>query len=144
MSNITSFMTNEHRDCDDAFVNFENLIAEKNWLELNINWQIFSQKLIHHFEIEERVLFPAFESATGMTNGPTEVMHSEHQQMRNLISEIETALTNQDEEQCQGIAETLMMMIQQHNMKEEQMLYPMTDQHTDAAEVIAAMQSVVE
>lgn len=144
MSNITSFMTNEHRDCDDAFVNFENMIAEKNWLELNKNWQAFSQKLIHHFEMEEKVLFPAFESATGMNNGPTMVMRSEHQQMKSLISEIESALVDQDEEQCQGIAETFMMMIQQHNMKEEQMLYPMTDQHTDAAELITAMRSVAE
>lgn len=142
MSNITSFMTSEHRNCDDAFVNFENIITTKNWIELNKNWQIFSRKLIHHFEMEERVLFPTFESATGITNGPTMVMRSEHQQMRNLIEEIENALANQDEQQCQGIAETLMMMIQQHNMKEEQMLYPMSDQHTDAAEVITAMQSV--
>lgn len=142
MTNITSFMTNDHRDCDDAFVNFENMIAEQNWGELKNSWDTFSNKLNHHFEMEETVLFPAFESATGMTNGPTAVMRSEHQQMRNLCLEIEQAVTSQNEDQCQGIADTLMIMIQQHNMKEEQMLYPMTDQHTNAADVIANMKSV--
>jgi hemerythrin-like domain-containing protein len=142
MTTITSFMTDDHRDCDDAFVDFENMIAEQNWAELKNSWDIFSKKLNHHFEMEETVLFPAFESATGMTNGPTAVMRSEHQQMRNLCLEIEQAVTSQNEDQCQGIADTLMIMIQQHNMKEEQMLYPMTDQHTHAADVITAMQSV--
>jgi len=142
MTNITSFMTDDHRDCDDAFVDFENMIAEQNWGELKNSWDIFLKKLNHHFEMEETVLFPAFESATGMTNGPTAVMRSEHQQMRNLCLEIEQAVASQNEDQCQGIADTLMIMIQQHNMKEEQMLYPMTDQHTHAADVITAMQSV--
>ncbi len=142
MTNITSFMTNDHRECDNAFVDFENMIAEQNWGELKNSWDTFSNKLNHHFEMEETVLFPAFESATGMTNGPTAVMRSEHQQMRNLCLEIEQAVTSQNEDQCQGIADTLMIMIQQHNMKEEQMLYPMTDQHTNAADVIANMKSV--
>ena len=135
-------MTNDHRECDNAFVDFENMIAEQNWGELKNSWDTFSNKLNHHFEMEETVLFPAFESATGMTNGPTAVMRSEHQQMRNLCLEIEQAVTSQNEDQCQGIADTLMIMIQQHNMKEEQMLYPMTDQHTNAADVIANMKSV--
>jgi len=142
MTNITAFMTNDHRDCDENFVYFENMIAEQNWSELKASWDIFSKKLNHHFEMEETVLFPAFESATGMTSGPTSVMRSEHQQMRTLMLEIEQAMASQDKSQCQGVAETLMLMIQQHNMKEEQMLYPMTDQRTNAAEVIAAMQSV--
>jgi len=142
MTNITSFMTDDHRACDDVFVDFENMIAEQNWEELKNSWAVFSKKLLHHFEMEESVLFPAFESATGMTSGPTSVMRSEHQQMRTLMQTTEQALASQDKDQCQGIAETLMLMIQQHNMKEEQMLYPMTDQRTNAAEVIASMQSL--
>jgi iron-sulfur cluster repair protein YtfE (RIC family) len=36
-----------------------------------------------------------------------------------------------------------MMLIQQHNMKEEQMLYPMTDQAlSDATAVLADMQAL--
>lgn len=142
MTTIASFMTDDHRACDDAFVEFENIIAKQNWDELKSHWQAFAQKTLHHFEMEETVLFPAFESATGMTNGPTAVMRSEHQQMRSLMQEIEQAVASEDASQCQGVAETLMLMIQQHNMKEEQMLYPMTDQHTNSADVIAAMQSV--
>ena len=144
MTNIASFMTNDHRACDDAFVEFENMISNQNWSELKSSWDAFSQKTLHHFEMEETVLFPAFEAATGMSSGPTAVMRTEHQQMRSLMQEIEQAIASEDANQCQGVAETLMLMIQQHNMKEEQMLYPMSDQHTNGAEVVASMQSIAQ
>ena len=142
MTNITSFMTADHKQCDDSFVEFENAIADKNWPLLTTVWNEFSKKLMHHFEMEEKVLFPAFEEATGITEGPTSVMRSEHLQMRGLIAVLEKAIESKDDEECQGIAETLMIMMQQHNMKEEQMLYPMSDQHIDSDPVVAAMKEV--
>ena len=143
MTDISSFMTADHKDCDDSFVEFENAIATQNWPDLTNSWTQFAKKLLHHFEMEETVLFPEFESATGMTQGPTAIMRAEHIQMRSLISTLESAIESQDTEQCQGIAETLMIMMQQHNMKEEQMLYPMTDQHIDSNRVVSAMKSIV-
>lgn len=136
-------MSNDHKVCDDAFIEFENIISQKDWPLLKTRWNNFCQKLLSHFEMEEQVLFPAFETATGMTSGPTAVMRSEHQQMRTLVGEIEQALTHNNMEDCQAIADTLMVMIQQHNMKEEHMLYPMSDQHTNSQEVIAKMQDLI-
>ena len=135
-------MTADHRDCDDAFVTFENLIPQQDWPQLKRAWDAFAAHLNRHFDMEEQALFPEFESATGLTGGPTQVMRSEHQQMRGLVGEIEYAIENQDTGQCQDVAETLMLMMQQHNMKEEQMLYPMADEQIDAAATIASMQSL--
>ncbi len=136
-------MIADHKSCDNTFVEFENAIAAENWPELTISWKLFSKQLAHHFEMEETVLFPEFEAATGMTQGPTAVMKAEHEQMRGLIAEIETAMEGQDADQCQGVADTLMTMIQRHNMKEEQMLYPMADQHVDSNQVVASMKSIL-
>lgn len=141
MTDITTTMTADHRECDDTFVEFENAIGQKDWPQLNNLWSAFSSQISHHFAMEEDVLFPAFEAATGFNGGPTVVMRSEHQQMRAMMCDIEQALKNEDHEQCQAIAETLMFMMQQHNMKEEQMLYPMADQHTDGQAVVASMQA---
>ncbi len=57
---------------------------------------------------------------------------------------MEQAMTAKDKERYLGLAETLMMIIQQHNMKEERMLYPMTDQAfgPDAGEVVERMEKV--
>jgi hemerythrin-like domain-containing protein len=85
-----------------------------------------------HFQAEEEVLFPAFEAATGMRAGPTQMMRYEHEQMRSLLEQWVTGCAAQDEEGCAGVAETLLMLMQQHNMKEENILYPMCDQALDA------------
>ena len=92
-----------------------------------------------HFEAEEGLLFPAFEAATGMSAGPTQMMRHEHEQMRSLLSQLEAACEAHDSEDYAGVAETLLMLMQQHNMKEENILYPMCDQALGAeAERIAA------
>ncbi len=139
---ITPFMTSDHKDCDQIFVDFENIIHDGDWKQVAINWKLFIDKLTHHFEMEETVLFPAFENATGMTQGPTSVMRSQHHQIRALIEEINTSILAQDSEQCQGISETLMIMMQQHNMTEEQVLYPMADSQTDTEMVLTKMQAI--
>ena len=78
-----------------------------------------------HFDMEEHVLFPALEEATGMTMGPTRVMRMEHEQMRGLLSRMATAASSADLDALVEHGDTLLMLTQQHNMKEEGMLYPM-------------------
>jgi hemerythrin-like domain-containing protein len=74
------------------------------------------------------VLFPAFEARTGMSGGPTFVMRAEHQQMNGLLAEMNAALNQSDGKSYLGLSETLLMLMRQHNMKEENILYPMSDQ----------------
>jgi hemerythrin-like domain-containing protein len=80
-----------------------------------------------HFAMEEDVLFPAFEAKTGNTMGPTQVMRMEHEQMRALMNDMERAVTAGNDAEYLGLSETLNMIMQQHNLKEENMLYPMSD-----------------
>lgn len=141
MTNIATFLTTDHRDCDNTFVDFENQLPTRDWPVLDRLWQDFSTHLLDHLSMEEQVLFPAFEQATGIVNGPTSVMRLEHEQMRELLSDMNQALSDQDDNKAQGIAETLMFMMQQHNMKEENMLYPMCDGNIDSAATIEKMKA---
>jgi hemerythrin-like domain-containing protein len=68
-----------------------------------------------------------FEDRTGMTAGPTVVMRSEHAQMNELLDALSQAMAARDADAYLGYAETLLMLIRQHNIKEEQILYPMID-----------------
>jgi hemerythrin-like domain-containing protein len=89
------------------------------------------------------VLFPAFEARTGMSMGPTQVMRAEHEQMRALIEDLARTVTGSDQDGYLGLSETLNMLMQQHNVKEENMLYPMSDQllAADREQLIIAMQA---
>jgi hemerythrin-like domain-containing protein len=74
-----------------------------------------------------------------MTSGPTEVMRGEHRQMRDLLAQMEGALAVRDSDTFGGAAETLLILMQQHNMKEENILYPMCDNALGASDVGASL-----
>lgn len=137
MSIIQTMMT-DHRQCDDLFANAEDLVSQDNWGAASTAFAEFRDRTDNHFVQEETVLFAAFEEKTGQTMGPTQMMRSEHSQMRQLFDDMAQALEQKNKDQYLGAAETLMMIMQQHNMKEEQMLYPMTEQvlGEDAAAVL--------
>jgi len=128
MRTIVDFLGGDHRACDDLFASAEVAVAQKNWDSARSLFERFQTAMAHHLTMEEDVLFPAFEARTGMRTGPTEVMRMEHAQMRGLLQEMAGAVTNADESRYLGLSETLNMLMQQHNLKEENMLYPMSDQ----------------
>lgn len=73
-------------------------------------------------------MFPAFEQATGMTAGPTAMMRNEHEQMRAILDDMAAAIAANRFDRCLGQSGMLLMFMQQHNLKEENVLYPMADQ----------------
>ena len=139
MTTIRTLMTDDHRHCDDLFAEAEQAIASKNLSAAQAAFEHFRSAMLAHFAGEEKTLFPAFEERTGMHMGPTQVMRMEHEQMRSLFDEAAEALKRGEVEDYFGVAETLLIMMQQHNMKEENILYPMCDQHlADTADRLVA------
>lgn len=128
METISSYMTRDHHRCDELFAQAEAAVSGQDWAVIATELRVFLDSMQHHFKMEEEVLFPAFEQRTGMSMGPTQVMRMEHVQMRELFDAMADAVKQQDRDEFLGQAETLLVMMQQHNMKEEQMLYHMADQ----------------
>ena len=141
MTNIRSFMTEDHRHCDDLFAEAEQAIGKNNFEAARAAFDQFHSAMLAHFDTEEKTLFPTFEAKTGMTMGPTQVMRMEHAQIRSLMVAAVDALKSENLDDYLGQAETLLIMMQQHNMKEENMLYPMCDQHL-SAELPAILQQL--
>jgi hemerythrin-like domain-containing protein len=129
MSGIRELMAHDHQACDDDFAAIEQALSVRDWAKTAAAIDAFVVAMERHLGVEESVLFPAFEQATGMAMGPTRVMRMEHGQMRGLFDEMRAAAGEQDEAGLRGQAETLLIMMQQHNLKEENVLYPMCDQH---------------
>ena len=145
MNTVSEFMTKDHRICDEKFANMENAVADENWEEAKTKFDIFADDLLHHFNMEEKVMFPTFEERAAAGGcGPTEMMRMEHTQMRTILDDMKSKLEAQAKDDFFGSSETLMMLMQQHNMKEEQMLYPMTDNTLggDVALLVEEMKSL--
>lgn len=129
---LTELMEDHHRHCDAAFVAAEEAVRGGHWEAGRSLVEALGSDLESHFAAEEEILFPAFEGATGMREGPTQVMRYEHGQMRTLLTQLIAAVAAEDGDEFAGGAETLLVLMQQHNAKEEHILYPMCDSALDA------------
>ncbi|NPA30251.1 MAG: hemerythrin domain-containing protein [Epsilonproteobacteria bacterium] len=125
---ISTYMRDDHRHCDDEFAKVERAVNAGDFKEAFGHFENFMVDTLKHFDREEEILFPAFEAATLSTEGPTYVMKLEHNQVRGLLEQMKDTLQKEDKDQFFSVADTLMILLQQHNMKEEQMLYAMCDQ----------------
>ncbi len=134
----TDALHHHHKHCDELFADAEAEGLRGDWGASAASFTRFRDELEAHFATEEQVLFPAFEAATGMSGGPTQMMRFEHAQMRELIEQMQAALDRRGRDAFAGAAETLLVMLQQHNMKEENILYPMCDRTLAATVDVAA------
>lgn len=125
---IQEFMAGDHRFCDSFYAQAHTAVERGQWEQAQQAYAKFVELVQQHFCAEEHVLFPAFEEATGMTQGPTQVMRQEHQQMRVLMQAALDGLKARDADEYSGHSETQFMLMQQHNAKEENVLYPLCDQ----------------
>jgi iron-sulfur cluster repair protein YtfE (RIC family) len=124
----TEVLPVHHHRCDDLFAEAEKSAMATRWPECAEAFRRFRREMEAHFATEEQVLFPAFEAVSGGSAGPTQVMRMEHAQMNTLIRAIDAAVAACDVDGFAGAADTLLILMQQHNMKEENILYPMCDQ----------------
>ncbi len=141
---ILTFMREDHRACDHLYTDAENALAAKKVDEAHTLFDQFYRATNHHFDMEEKELFITFEKRTGMMGGPTQMMRYEHQQLRSQLESMKTALSEGRHTDFFGIGESFMIMLQQHNMKEEQMLYPMIDRTLggDGALMVQTLQAM--
>ncbi len=124
---ITAYLKKEHRECDNSFAQAEEAASRGDWGATKVHFDTFSHQTLTHFKKEEEQLFVAFEGQTGNTQGPTMVMRHEHNQVRGLIEKMTHEVEVKNKENFLSLCESLMILLQQHNMKEEQMLYAMCD-----------------
>ncbi|WMW81711.1 hemerythrin domain-containing protein [Undibacterium cyanobacteriorum] len=125
MSEAMMRLVKQHQECDDQLNRVEAALQKADLASAGRNFRLFNEQLEDHFRLEEERLFPAFEQATGMTEGPTVVMRAEHQEIRALRDQLVAEIEVGELESALASIDTMNVLIQQHNVKEENILYPM-------------------
>lgn len=146
METIFDFMAKDHDRLDGFFLSFRQCVKEKNLTDLKPLFREFKTGLQRHIVWEEEVLFPAFESRTGMVgDGPTHVMRLEHRTFGDLLERIHSKVKLGELESIMPLAESLLAGLGDHNDKEETILYPWIDQEIGEegrAELFKKMESI--
>ena len=131
MDEISRAFSDDHRRCDAIFIAVEQAVTDGEWAAVETAAARFVDAMEHHFSVEEGELFPALGASTAASAGPVQVMLMEHEQMRGLFAQLKSAVESKAARGCLDVTETLLMIMQQHNMKEENILYPMADRSLD-------------
>ncbi|NEX23251.1 hemerythrin domain-containing protein [Thiorhodococcus mannitoliphagus] len=116
-----------HHRCDHLLAAAETQLQTGAWPSMVAAAEGLIAAMLEHFRVEEEQLFPQLAEVFQAAASPIEVMCSEHAQMRALLEDLGAAVEAHDQGACTGILETLHFLVQQHNYKEETVLYPMAD-----------------
>ena len=146
MAGIHEYMTNHHLLCDDIFVHARRAAMDGDWLVTEQGCKAFLHQINRHIDVEENLLFPAFEAKTGTMGGPTHVMRMEHAQLRNLFDEMLTAIDGKQAESYLLTADLVAALLNEHNQKEENILYPMIDEMLgpEAIKILTQVKNILD
>lgn len=144
MQKIATYLDHDHRRCDDQYALAESDLILRNWDAAVSHFDTFLAMFFRHLDKEERVLFPRLDHALGNGYGPTVVMRAEHRQMRDMLHLMQAAIARHDCETFFDQGDMLRILMRQHNLKEEGILYPQADfvLSTQADAVIASMENL--
>jgi uncharacterized protein (DUF2249 family)/hemerythrin superfamily protein len=131
---VTGYLQADHQRLDAIIPLVERLADAGSFAEARARFGDFACGLDWHINVEEQLVFPFFEAKTGMTQGPTTVMRVEHKDIRERIRHVVTALDAGDAARVGDALGELTTVLAAHNLKEERMLYPMTDRAIDTLE----------
>jgi iron-sulfur cluster repair protein YtfE (RIC family) len=130
---ITKYFSADHDRLDTILEVSEKAMTDRNGKALNY-FHTFRNGLKKHIEWEEDILFPLFEKKFNIFNmGPTQVMRLEHQKIVNIMTQIETVLSEQQVDS--DLFLELKKTLQTHNLKEENILYPAIDEQLTKNEI---------
>lgn len=143
---ITQYYEADHDRLDQLFLKFQSL-KRSDYPKAKEYFREFKFGLQRHIIWEEEILFPLFESKTGITHGgPTEVMWQEHRligkYLENIHEKVKVVNPESDDDE-KMLLNTLFM----HNQKEEQILYPAIDRSIiddERAAVFSSMKNTPE
>lgn len=143
---VTECLETDHRRLEAILDAVEAAVGAGDFRRAGERFSEFTCGLSRHIVMEEEILFPVFEHATGIASGPTQVMRMEHVEIKRLMAEARESIGATDAERFGTCVEALRGVLGEHNVKEEQILYPATDRAAggdrERDDIVKRMQAV--
>ena len=133
---VMEYLAWDHDRLDELVAEVTAAARPGKWRDAAKRFAEFRHGLLRHIRMEEDLLFPLFEKRTGLPRdeGPTAVMREEHGEIQALLGEIgkivERGSEGHADESRRALERPLRALLDllvEHNLKEEQVLYPSLD-----------------
>ncbi|MBE7454439.1 MAG: hemerythrin domain-containing protein [Kofleriaceae bacterium] len=125
---VTGYLSADHDRLDALLEELTALVAAGDLAPAARLLVGFAAGLGRHIRLEDELLFPTFERVTGH-DGPTAVMREEHRMIEEHLAGMEAALASRDPAAFTLERAALVAVLGDHNVKEEAIVYPLTDDH---------------
>lgn len=126
---VSEYLCWDHRRLEAILADTMGLARAHEWNDARSRMAEYAVGLRHHADIEDRVLFPAYDEATGnLPNGPTDLMLKEHRDVRFSIDALERAISTKELDATEDALGMLLDITEQHHAKEEEILFPGMDE----------------
>lgn len=122
---ISDYYEKDHDRLDILFRDYLKL-KNLNFAKAKENYVAFKHGIERHIALEREVLFPTFQRKTGIVEGPIAALEEEHRQILTLVERINLRIQRNDSS-SNRLEHDLMVILGHHNVKEENVLYPVLD-----------------
>lgn len=128
MSSIGSYLKGDFALCNKLYyATCEHLRAHADALAA-LAMQEFATAMERHMQIEERIVFTAFEAKRGSEGSPTRTLRIEHMAIRDMLRRMRLSLDARHGHAFLLHADSLRLLLWQHAHKENFELLPLFEQ----------------
>ena len=125
MTNSDNWLVHEHSLYEGLLSLCQDAVEMEDWETVD---RVFNELVTHlkrHMDLEEEVLYPAYESTPHAPQGPTAALREEHSAIVRLIRDMGRIINTKDSEHVlSGLTHLEFQMIKHHE-KEEDIFLPM-------------------
>ncbi|MEK8089708.1 hemerythrin domain-containing protein [Thermithiobacillus plumbiphilus] len=128
METLSQIFTEHHHLLDRLFDAARASIKGGDWMLAEPEFQHFRREIEKHMAVEESYLFPAMTAgADAQDIALVEILRKGHQDLRSFFEEILEAILSHDAEEALALMDTVSIILEQHDKREEDELYPAVD-----------------
>lgn len=125
MGTESDWLNHDHRAFEALLARCEEAAEREDWKSVK---QLFNDLVGHlkaHMQMEEEVLYPAYESLTDAPEGPTVALRAEHDEIVRLVRDLSLVLNTNNSDLFLDALLPLDKTLAGHHQKEEEIFLPM-------------------
>jgi hemerythrin-like domain-containing protein len=133
MNSTDNWLVHEHTLYEDLLSLCLEAVEVGDWGTVDRSFHELVTHLKRHMALEEEVLYPAYESAPNVPQGPTMALREEHTNIVGLIQDMARVIKTMNQEHVLECLVQLENLMVKHHEKEEDIFLPMAGHFLQAS-----------